>query len=414
MHRSTIRNLWIRKRRLDHRNILANKISLLALVIGSFVFLIWRMGGALSIYQSPIATNEHGDLVDVEVSSIALLFLVRGEIPLHKIWERWLLGVAGWIPSGAPLARVCRSNNQSIYRLYIHATPDFKGYNESVYSCIWNMGLLPAHERVETQWGDYSLVKATMILLQAAYRHASNDYFILLSESDIPLWDPFTLYIHALAEKRSFVNACPGNGTMKGRWQPEMQTETFTVQHWRKSSQFFGLHRRHAEIILDDTLAKPQFERWCGLECYPDEHIIPTILAVHGLDNQTFCESMGVAHTVWPTNRSPHPTTFLPDSITVENFISWREKPIHQTSQYQKDAATRFEPCSDRNNPKPTGPTVPGDWVPMDGILSLTMRKFDPSTVDALLEMFSDCSNGLYMLGAASCTGQGLHWIPRS
>ena len=33
--------------------------------------------------------------------------------------------------------------------------------------------------------------------------------------------------------------------------------------HWRKSSQWFALSRKHAEIVLDDTYILDLFQRYC-------------------------------------------------------------------------------------------------------------------------------------------------------
>ena len=61
--------------------------------------------------------------------------------------------------------------------------------------------------------------------------------FVLLSESDIPLYDPLTFWTQLQAEQRSRVNSCPHPGTHAWRWSPAMATPSMDVSHWRKSSQ---------------------------------------------------------------------------------------------------------------------------------------------------------------------------------
>lgn len=60
-----------------------------------------------------------------------------------------------------------------------------------------------------------------------------------------------------------------------------MQTDELKAWHWRKSSQFFVLNRRHAEVVLNDTAIFRSFEAHCNggwnstlnkyIDCYSDE-----------------------------------------------------------------------------------------------------------------------------------------------
>ena len=112
---------------------------------------------------------------------------------------------------------------------------------------------------------------------------------MLLSESDIPLYDPLTLYQQLLAEERSCVNLCrraaptdtrrwtwrmsvgadnrptwgisPAAGglllcTRLARFSPtcaRLQGPTLKSWHWRKSSQWFGMLRSHVQVVLQDV-----------------------------------------------------------------------------------------------------------------------------------------------------------------
>ena len=44
-----------------------------------------------------------------------------------------------------------------------------------------------------------------------------------------------------------------------------MESEVLKHHHWRKSGQWMGLNRKHAELVVNDTLAKDAF-RECALE----------------------------------------------------------------------------------------------------------------------------------------------------
>lgn len=69
-----------------------------------------------------------------------------------------------------------------------------------------------------------NLAEATRYLIMEAFRDPLNQRFVLLSESDIPLYDPLTLYSQLVYEKASRINACgPGDHTSSWRWNPAME-----------------------------------------------------------------------------------------------------------------------------------------------------------------------------------------------
>ena len=109
-----------------------------------------------------------------------------------------------------------------------------------------------------------------------------------------------------MAETKSRVNACnesSWNREENSRWTPRMNTyfhpPLFRKHHWRKSWQWFELTRPHAELVLQDKVIDDVFRRYCREMwepawrrqriCFSDEHYVPTLLAVHGRDNETDC-----------------------------------------------------------------------------------------------------------------------------
>jgi len=97
-------------------------------------------------------------------------------------------------------------------------------------------------------------MEATRVLMSEAYRDPDNEWFVLLSESDVPLYDPFTFYRQLMSEPRSRVNACPGGSeTMPHRWSDRMETPNLKKHHWRKSSQWLALKRKHARLVIQDV-----------------------------------------------------------------------------------------------------------------------------------------------------------------
>ena len=122
---------------------------------------------------------------------------------------------------------------------------------------------------------------------------------MLVSESDIPLYDPLTLHQQLMAETKSRVNLCRNSISdvrrwswrmaVSGNWQqggtywrrfgvlstaaaawlllltlphqpsaviappPPPQAPHLRPAHWRKSSQWFGMLREHARVVLEDV-----------------------------------------------------------------------------------------------------------------------------------------------------------------
>ena len=84
------------------------------------------------------------------------------------------------------------------------------------------------------------------------------------------------------------------------RWSQVMQeseeegTEGFVPkEEWRYSSLWKSLNRKHAELVASDYSVHPFFEERCKnngkIECIPDEHYIPTLLAHLGQEDEVDC-----------------------------------------------------------------------------------------------------------------------------
>lgn len=60
----------------------------------------------------------------------------------------------------------------------------------------------------QTQWGTHSLTKAILLLMEMALEESLNQRFVLLSESDIPLYPPAVVWLQLMSEQRSRIHAC--------------------------------------------------------------------------------------------------------------------------------------------------------------------------------------------------------------
>src|SRR5262249_52461715 len=131
-------------------------------------------------------------------------------------------------------------------------------------------------ERVSTRHAHISIVDATLALFAAAYcDDAENQYFILLSESTIPIV-PFAAICSELArcESRSLIPfSVPPPGTEHHARLQTIANNAIFAKAFYLHDQWIVLHRRHVAALLDRS-ALAQFARVFAA----DEHYIMNVL----------------------------------------------------------------------------------------------------------------------------------------
>lgn len=70
---------------------------------------------------------------------------------------------------------------------------------------------LPAQQRVPIHWGQHTMVDAERALIAAALADLTNQRFVMLSESCLPLYPPHVVWLQLMWERQSRVNACKGD-----------------------------------------------------------------------------------------------------------------------------------------------------------------------------------------------------------
>ncbi|RWR92939.1 Glycosyl transferase [Cinnamomum micranthum f. kanehirae] len=227
------------------------------------------------------------------VPKVAFLFLTRGPLPLAPLWDRFFHG------------------HEELYSVYVHAPPGYK-LDVSETSAFYGRQI-PSQD---VKWGTFTLTDAERRLLANALLDFSNERFVLLSESCIPIYDFLTVYRYLIGSIHSFVESYDeptryGRGRYSRHMFPDIK-----LHQWRKGSQWFELNRSLAVNIVADTKYYTLFRKYCKPSCYPDEHYLPTYLNM-------FYEPLNSNRTVtwvdW-SKRDPHPATFGAANIT-EDFI---------------------------------------------------------------------------------------------
>lgn len=227
------------------------------------------------------------------VPKIAFMFLTKGPLPLAPLWEMFLKG------------------HEGRYSIYLHSLPSF--HSEFPSSSVFYRRQIPSQV---SEWGRMSMCDAERRLLANALLDIANEWFILVSESCIPLYDFSLIYHYILRSKYSFMGAFDDPGPYgRGRYSYQMTPEV-NVTQWRKGAQWFEVNRRLAINIVEDTTYYPKFEEFCRPACYVDEHYFPTMLTIQAGNHLA---NRSLTWVDW-SRGGPHPATFGKADIT-EEFI---------------------------------------------------------------------------------------------
>ncbi|KAF2304909.1 hypothetical protein GH714_000451 [Hevea brasiliensis] len=119
----------------------------------------------------------------------------------------------------------------------------------------------------EVVWGESSMIEAERLLLSAALDDPANQRFVLLSDSCVPLYNFSYIYSYLMASPRSFVDSFVD--TKEERYNQKM-SPIIRKHKWRKGSQWITLVRSHAEVIVDDEVIFPVFQKHCKRAPPPD------------------------------------------------------------------------------------------------------------------------------------------------
>lgn len=237
---------------------------------------------------------------------VALLFMARNTLkPLEGIWTDWL--------SSSPI------DWRLMFDVHIHVSDPTTPVAYAKDSFFRDVVL---EEHVGIEWGNHSMITAERALFKAAMKNSLVQSFVLLSEDSAPLYPALLSYMQLILEPKSRINSCgdPSTGDRQAhRWIPRMLDAGLSQELWRKSSQWVALKRPHAQVVIDDEELDRMFAEECYVctdpaACFPqrfcvsDEHYIPSLFALKGLDEQCACEGMATM-TRWEEN-APHPKTF--------------------------------------------------------------------------------------------------------
>ncbi|KAK2987572.1 hypothetical protein RJ640_012342 [Escallonia rubra] len=288
------------------------------------------------------------------VPKVAFMFLTKGDLPLAPLWERFFRG------------------HEGLYSIYVHCQPSFNGTfpEESVFrgrripskvvarccgeggeTWLWRgwktmMGLpqvlvvdetgdrwrsgertaeadgtwqsvIPWYKpsvAKEVEWGKFNMVEAERRLLANALLDFSNQRFVLLSESCIPLFNFSTIYSYLINSTETFVESYDlWSPVGRGRYNYRMKP-LISLEQWRKGSQWFEGDRDLALEVVSDRRYFPLFKKYCKPACYSDEHYLPTFVSLRSWMKNS---NRTLTWVDW-SKGGPHPAKFFRTHVTLE------------------------------------------------------------------------------------------------
>lgn len=250
--------------------------------------LMWRASMVPKISEYPFK----------RAPKIAFMFLTRGHLPLAPLWERFFKGHDG------------------LYTIYVHADPssDVQGPESGVF----------AGRRIpskEVEWGSFNMVEAELRLLANALLDMSNQRFVLLSESCIPLHSFPIIYTHLINSTLSHIEVYDQpTRVARGRYKRRMNPN-ITIKQWRKGSQWFEMDRNLAIDIISEKDYYVLFKENCNMSsCYADEHYLPTLI------NMMFGKRNSNRSLTWVdwSKGGNHPARYARRDVSIEFLRSLR------------------------------------------------------------------------------------------
>jgi len=218
-------------------------------------------------------------------TKIALLFLTIDDLNQPMVWRQWF----------------CDSDpgTRSRFNIYVHNKDEIKDPFFEKFEIM---------NKTQTSWGTDTLVRASILLLQEALENQDNSYFVLLSESQIPLVSAEDVFKNVAQDSVNKSKFYTGNFS-----QPSDSIFGDLVKHGQKADQWWILTREAAiwfseNIFLDrssDIFAK-------------DERYFVELMELAGLPWKDECST----YCNWDTGNPPKKY----DAINYEDWKDARDK----------------------------------------------------------------------------------------
>jgi len=212
--------------------------------------------------------------------TVAFLFLTRGDVNHPEIWEEYF------------------EDAEDGFRIFGHAKSLVDLADDSF------LGRSQIEERVDTEWGQLTLVDATLALLKAGLKDATCTHFILLSESCVPVRPISELAASLRLDARSRMRIQPWEEVRRVNILKAQRLENLPgirkeLAHFH--DQWICLSREDAELVTAKDWT-PSFERVFAA----DEAYFATVMAASGRSPRQAVANRAITWTDWVEGES-HP-----------------------------------------------------------------------------------------------------------
>ncbi|KAL1828921.1 hypothetical protein ACET3Z_007333 [Daucus carota] len=228
---------------------------------------------------------------------VAFMFLIKEKVSFAPLWEKFFKG------------------NEGLYSIYVHSDPSFN--QSKTESSMFRDRRIPSKV---VEWGNANMIEAERRLLANALLDFSNQRFVLLSESCIPLYNFSTIYSYLMNSSEYFVEAYDLQGPVgRGRYSSLMYPP-IKLDQWRKGSQWFQIDREIAIGVISDTTYFPVFQKYCKGMCYSDEHYLPTMVSTKYWERNS---NRTLTWVDW-SRGGPHPSKYSGSDATKDFLVKMR------------------------------------------------------------------------------------------
>ncbi|KAJ6791558.1 Uncharacterized protein M6B38_244210 [Iris pallida] len=281
---------------------------------------------------------------------IAFLFIARNRLPLDLVWDAFFKG----------------DSDGNRFSIYVHSRPGFVLNGVTTRSAFFHNRHV--NKSIQVDWGESSMIEAERILIRSALEDSLNERFLFLSDSCIPLYSFSYIYDYIMSTKATFLDSFAD--TKEGRYNPKMHP-IVPINNWRKGSQWAVLIRKHAEIMVNDDIVFPEFQKYCRRKslpefwrdrpvpaegwkehnCIPDEHYVQTLLAQKGLEGEITRRSL--THSAWDlsSSRNRERRGWHPSTYKLSDATPMLIKAIKDIDNINYETEYRREWCTSRGKP---------------------------------------------------------------
>jgi hypothetical protein len=253
------------------------------------------------------------------MKKLAFCFLIYEEIECEELWHEFLKGV-----------------NHSRFNIYIH----YKDNKPLKYFERYKL------ERcIDTIYGEFSVVAATNVLLEEAYKDPENESMIFLSGHCVP-FKSFDHIYSTLDSGKSYFNICDPKVQDYSRCDPALKFISRSVL--QKSAQNCILNRKHTSVLIEN----PIYLEWFKDVPSADEHCYITYLFHRGLEGELMT-TPNIAFATTFVNWSDYDYKYKCDysnknysSVSKEELLYLLESPSFFGRKFMRECLVDFT-CSE-------------------------------------------------------------------